>query len=771
MTITADQESKGPGEFKVVGTRPIRHDGLEKVTGHAKFGADVQMAGLLHGKVLRSPHAHARIRSIDTSKAEALPGVKAVVTANDFPITEDRVIDFAEIQGNARMIAENVLAHEKVLYKGHAVAAVAATSPHVAEEALELIEVDYEVLPTVLTLHDAMKEDAPILHENMTTRFRVERFARGEDTGQKGNVAGHLQFKLGDLEEGFREASIVVEQEFSTQTVHQGYIEPHVSTAFWTPDGRLTIWTSTQGTFAIRSATAAILDIPESMVKVIPMEIGGGFGAKLVTYLDPVVAILSRKSGRPVEIAMDRKEVFEGTGPTSATYMRCKIGADKDGRITAGQLYMVYEAGAFPGSPVGGGALTGLGPYKIDNLLVDGYDVVCNKQKVQAYRAPGQPQAAFAVEIVIDELAEKLGMDPMEFRLKNAVQEGDRMANGMPHPRIGCKEVMEAMMAHPHFKAPLEGPNRGRGVAVGHRFNSGQTSSATIHVNPNGTISLMTGSVDIGGSRTAVAMQAAEVLGLKSEDVIPTVVDTDSVGYTGSTGGSRTAYDTGLAAIAAALEVKRQMMARAALIWEVQVEDVEFSDGIFTCTKNTEDRMTFKELAGQLNRTGGPITCSTSTNSTGVGSTFGGNIVDVEVDLETGKVDILRYTAVIDAGRSVHPGYVEGQVQGSTVQGVGWALNEEYFYTEDGTMANSSFLDYRMPTSLDVPMIDTVLVEVPNPRHPFGLRGVGEVPLIPPLAALSNAIYDALGVRMTSLPMSPGAILEEVWKKRGEENK
>ncbi len=769
MTIAADQESKGPGKFKVVGTRPIRHDGLEKVTGHAKFGADVRMAGLLYGKVLRSPHAHARIRSIDTSKAEALPGVKAVATANDFPITEDRVIDFAEIQGNARMIAENVLAHEKVLYKGHAVAAVAATSPHVAEEALDLIEVDYEVLPTVLTLHDAMKEDAPILHEDMTTRFRVERFARGEDTGRKGNIAGHLQFKLGDPEQGFREASLVVEREFSTQTVHQGYIETHVSTAFWTPDGRLTIWTSTQGTFAIRSATAAILDIPESMVKVIPMEIGGGFGAKLVTYLDPVVAILSRKSGRPVEIAMDRKEVFEGTGPTSATYMRCKIGADKDGRITAGQLYMVYEAGAFPGSPVGGGALTGLGPYKIDNLLVDGYDVVCNKQKVQAYRAPGQPQAAFAVEIVIDELAEKLGMDPMELRLKNAVQEGDRMANGMPHPRIGCKEVMEAMMAHPHFKAPLEGPNRGRGIAVGHRFNSGQTSSATIHVNPNGTISLMTGSVDIGGTRTAVAMQAAEVLGLKSEDVIPTVVDTDSVGYTGSTGGSRTAYDTGLAAIAAALEVKRQMMARAALIWEVQVEDVEFSDGVFTCTRNTEDRMTFKELAGQLNRTGGPVTCSTSANSTGVGSTFGGNIVDVEVDLETGKVDILRYTAVIDAGQSVHPSYVEGQVQGSTVQGIGWALNEEYFYTEDGAMANSSFLDYRMPTSLDVPMIDTVVVEVPNPRHPFGLRGVGEVPLIPPLAALSNAIYDALGVRMTRLPMSPGAILEEVWEKRGEE--
>ena len=352
--------------------------------------------------------------------------------------------------------------------------------------------------------------------------------------------------------------------------------------------------------------------------------------------------------------------MFEGTGPTSGTHMRCKIGADKSGRITAAQLYLAFEAGAFPGSPVGGGALTGLGPYKIDNLLVDGYDVVCNKQKVQAYRAPGQPQAAFAVELVIEELAEKLGMDSMGFRLKNAVEEGDRIPNGVRHPRIGCKEVIEAMMAHPHYNAPLEGPNRGRGIAIGHRFNSGQASSATINVNSDGTINLITGSVDIGGSRTAVAMQAAEVLGLRAEDVEPTVVDTDSVGYTGSTGGSRTAYDTGLAAISAAEGVKRQMIARAALIWEVQVEDVEFKDGVFICTKNPADSMTFKELAGQLNRTGGPITCSVSTNSTGVGSTFGGNIVDVEVDPETGKVDILRYTAIIDAGRSVHPGYVGG---------------------------------------------------------------------------------------------------------------
>jgi CO/xanthine dehydrogenase Mo-binding subunit len=760
MATTAQRGSSQPKKYKVVGTRPIRHDGVDKVTGRARYAADFEMPGMLHAKVLRSPHAHARIRSIDTSQAEALPGVRAVCTAKDFPIVKDRVIDFAETQGNARMVADNVLANGKALYVGHAVAAVAADSPHVAEEALKLIKVDYEVLQPVFDVREAMKPDAPQLHDSLTTHFRVEHMGAGKSTGQKGNIAAHVQFKRGDLEKGFQEADVILEREFHTQTVHQGYIEPQASTVFWSLDGHVTVWTSTQGPFAIRSLTSAILGIPELMVKVVPLEIGGGFGAKLTTYLDPVAAILSRKTGRPVKIVLSRTEVFVGTGPTSATYIRCKVGATNQGKITAAEMYLAYEAGAFPGSPVGGGALTGFGPYKVDNLLVNGYDVVVNKQKVQAYRAPGQPQSAFAAESVMDELAEKLGMDPMEFRLKNVVQEGDRMPNGAVYPRIGCKELEEAMMAHPHYQTPLEGPNRGRGISVGHRFNAGNMSSATIAVNSDGTINVITGSVDIGGTRTAIAMQAAEVLGLRAQDVNPSVADTDSVGYTGNTAGSRTAYDTGLAAIGAAEEVKKQMIARAAKIWEVQPQDVEFKDGVFVCTKNPSDRLTFKELSGRLIRTGGPITCSVSAVSTGVGSTFGGNIVDVEVDPDTGKVTILRYTAFIDAGTAVHPSYVEGQVQGATVQGIGWALNEEYFFNKDGQMVNSSFLDYRMPTTLDVPMIDTQLVEVPNPRHPYGLRGVGEIPLTPVLAAVANAVYHATGVRMNRLPLSPGAILQ-----------
>ena len=769
MTIAADRENRSPRPLKIVGTRPIRHDGLDKVTGRAKYGADVHMAGMLHGKILRSPHAHARIRSIDTSRAEAVPGVKAVVTSKNFPIVEDRVLDFTETQGNIRMLAENILASEKVLYKGHAVVAIAAIDANTAEEALDLVQIDYEVLPPLFTVGDAMKENAPLLHENLTTMFRVERFGKGEDTKVKSNIAGHIQLKRGDLDQGFKEAAVVVEREYTTQSVHQGYIEPHASTAYWSPDGHLTIWTSTQGAFGIRASTAAIAGISESMVKVIPMEIGGGFGGKLGTYLDPVSAILSKKTGHPVKIVMTRKEVFEGTGPTSGTHMRCKIGADKSGKITAAELYLAYESGAFPGSPVGGGVMSGLGPYKIDNLLVDGYDVVVNKQKTAAYRAPGQPQAAFAVEPVIDELAEKLGMDPLDFRLKNAVHEGDRAPSGVPHLRFGCQEVEEAMKAHPHYNAPLEGPDRGRGVAVGYRLNGGGSgSSATINVNANGTINLITGSVDIGGTRTAVAMQAAEVLGIPAEDVNPTVGDTDAVGWTGGTGGSRTAFDTGRAAIATAEEVIRQMSARAALLWEVQPEDVDFRDGVFICTKNTEDRFAFKELTSKLMDTGGPVTCSASDKQGGVGAQLAGHMVDVEVDPETGKVTILRYTTFLDAGKAAHPSYVEGQMQGGALQGIGWALNEEYFFTDDGTMANSTFLDYRMPTSLDLPMIDTVIIEVPNSRHPFGLRGVGETVLVPPMAAIANAIYHATGVRMARLPMSPGAILEGLAAKNAQ---
>ncbi len=761
-TTSGSQQSEQTQQYDVVGTRPIRHDGLDKVIGAAKFGADTQLSGMLHGKVLRSPHAHARIKSIDTSKAEALPGVTAVVTSKDFPIIGNVVIDLAE--GGSRLLAEHIMAADKARYKGHAVAAVSATSPHIAETALGLIDVDYEVLQPVLSIQNAMKDDAPLLHDTLTTHFKIERFARGDDTGAQSNIASHIQHKLGDIDKGFSDADVIVEGEYTTQTVHQGYIEPHASTATWAGDGRLTIWTCTQGAFAIRSSCSAILDIPESRIKVIPTEIGGGFGAKATTYLEPVAAILAKKSGRPVKVIMSRKDVFEGTGPAAASLMRTKIGATKDGKITAAKLWLAFDAGAFPGSPIGGATMCATGPYNIENLLVDGYDVVTNHQKVQAYRAPGQPQGSFSVEPLMDELAEKLGLDPLELRLRNVVKEGDRQPNGVPHPVFGAKELQEAMRDHDHYQTPLSGPNQGRGAAIGYRWQGGQASSVTINVNSDGTINLTSGSVDIGGTRTAIAMQAAEVLGISAEDVSPAVADTDSVGYTANTGGSRTAFDTGYAAVKAAEEINRLMALRAALIFEVDEGDITVEGGQFVCP-STEDKISFKELSARLMRTGGPVTCSVSTVSPGIGPVIAGNLVDVEVDPETGKVDVLRYTAFMDVGTAVHPAYVEGQIQGGTVQGIGWALNEGYVYDDDGVMLNSSFLDYRMPTALDVPMIDTVLIEVPNPKHPFGLRGVGEAPIIPPLSALAIAVSDAIGVRMHDLPLTPDVILTALESK------
>jgi len=741
-------------EYKVIGTRPIRHDGVDKVTGRALYGADFQTSGLLHGRILRSPHAHARIKSIDTSRAEAYPGVKAAVTAKDFPTVEDKVADLGESAVNLRDLQGNILANKKVLYKGHAVAAVAATDPHTAEEALELIDVEYEVLPPVLDVREAMKDDAPLLHENLKTS------SMGETADTPSNIASHLQFKKGDIEKGFAEADVVVEQEFKTGTVHQGYIEPHNATAMYNADGQLTVWCSTQGAFTVREQLTELLQHPVSKVKVVPMEIGGGFGGKISVYLEPVAALLSMKAGRPVKILMNRAEVFESTGPTPASYIRVKIGANKDGRITAAEAYLAYEAGGYPGSPVGAGAMCIFSPYKIDNVLIDGYDVVVNKPKTNAYRAPGATNAAMA-ETVIDEICEKLEIDPLDFRIINGAKEGDSRPDGPVYSRIGFIETVEAAKEHPHYSTPLEGKHRGRGVASGFWFNVGLKSSVTINVNPDGTINLVEGSTDIGGTRASIAMQAAEVLGISAEAVNPTVVDTNSVGYTDVTGGSRTTFATGYAAYEAAQDVKRQMIERAAELWEVEAENVQFVDGVLSSTNGKAESISFKELAGQLRE---PVVGNGTVDPEGVGGAFATHIVDVEVDTDTGKVEILRYTATQDAGKAIHPSYVEGQIQGGVVQGIGWALNEEYIYNDKGEMTNASFLDYRMPTSLDLPMIDTVIVEVPNPGHPYGVRGVGEVPIVPPPAAIANAIYHAVGVRMKELPMSPGRILKRIGK-------
>jgi len=760
-------------EYNVIGTRPIRQDGAEKVTGRARYGADVILPGLLHAKVLRSPHAHARIKSINTSRAEALPGVRAVVTSKEFPQPMGRLSDQSEgAMVNPRFLSNNSLAGEKALYRGHAVAAVAATSVHIAEQALELVDVEYEVLPAVTDILEAMKPGAPVLHERLVnaTDANVRPGGLRDDDDRSGstNIANHFFFELGDIEQGFKDADVIVEREYRTESVHQGYIEPHTATADWHENGNLTIWSSSQGHFNVRDQVSMILGIPVSKIKAIPMEIGGGFGGKTLVYVEPVAALLSRKAGAPVKLSMNRAEVFQGSGPTSGSWMRCKLGATRDGRITAIDASLAYEAGAFPGSPINPGLQCMTGPYDIANGRLEGFDVVSNKPKTAAYRAPGAPAAAFAIETVIDEVCEKIGMDPLEFRLLNGSKEGTRRVTGPVFGKIGNLETLQASKDHAHWSAPIEGSNRGRGVAAGFWFNGGGPSSAIANVNSDGTVNLIEGSPDIGGSRAAVSMQLAEVLGIAAEDVRPSVGDTDSVGYTSMTGGSGVAFKTGWASYEAAMDVRQQMIERAARIWDVSPDLVDYQNGVMSHKSDPELKLTFKELCARLISTGGPINGRGNVSPGGVGGAFAVHVVDVEVDPETGKVDILRYTAVQDAGKAVHPSYVEGQIQGGAVQGIGWALNEEYVFDDKGGMQNPTFLDYRMPISLDLPMIDTVIVEVANPGHPFGVRGVGEVPIVPPMAAIANAIHAAVGVRMEQLPMSPNRVLEALWAKNGD---
>jgi CO/xanthine dehydrogenase Mo-binding subunit len=746
--MALDDKPEAEGRvFKIVGTRPIRPDGIDKVTGRARFGADMNAPGMLVGLVLRSPHAHARIRSIDTAGAEALPGVKAVVTSADFNDVDD---------DDLRDILHNVMAHGKALYDGHAVAAVAATSASVARRALALIEVGYEVLPHVIDVDEAMQPGAPVLHQGRSDETVPE--------GLSGNIMHRFEFGHGDVEAGLAEADEVIERSFRTAATHQGYIEPHACLASMGPDGQADLWCCTQGHYMVRNTCAGLLGLDASQLKVTASEIGGGFGGKTTVFLEPVALALSRKAGRPVKMVMSRDEVFRATGPTSSTSIDVKIGMKRDGAITAGWADLRYQGGAFPGSPVEFGAMSCFAAYDLANVQAIGWDVVANRPKQAAYRAPGAPMGNYAVESVIDELCARLGLDRLEVRLKNASRDGTKAAYGPTFGRIGLTATLEAAKAHPHYTAPL-GPNQGRGVACGFWFNFGGDTCVTLNVNADGTVGLSEGNPDIGGSRAAMTMMAAEELGIPYERVRTTIADTSALGQNEVTDGSRVTFAVGLATIEAARDAITKMCARAAKIWGIDADAVVWEDG---CAKPAGPNagkfppMSLAEIAALYANTGGPIAGHHEVTAEGAGVSFAVHLVDAEVDPETGAVKILRYTVCQDAGKAVHPAYVEGQFQGGAVQGIGWALNEEYIYGSDGRLQNPGFLDYRIPVASDLPMIDTVIVEVANPGHPYGVRGVGETSIVPPLAAVANAVSAAAGVRLTELPMSPPKVLKAI---------
>ena len=734
---------------KWIGQRTIRPDGVDKVTGRAQFGADATMPGMIWGKVLRSPHPHARIKSINTAKAEALPGVKAVVTHKDvvdFPVDKSVMLGIQDM----RWMCRNVMAREKALFPGHPVAAVAATTEAIAAEACGLIEVEYEVLPWTIEIDDALKADAPILHEYL--KFE----------GKPSNIAGKLELKKGDVAEGFKLAEVVIERSVTTRPVHQGYIEPHACVVSVGADNKTVIWSSSQGQFMVRAMTSLLTGIQQSDIRAIPAEIGGGFGGKTIVYLEPLATLLAKKSGRPVKMVMTREEVMRATGPTSGSKSTVKIGATKDGKIVAAQGTFYLQAGAFPGSPIRGAAGCSFSPYEIPHVLSVGYDVLSNRSKVAAYRAPGAPIGAYAVECVLDELAEALKIDPLEFRRINGARQGTKAAHGPVYPRIGYIETVEAALASEHYKAPL-GKNQGRGVASGFWFNAGGESSAQVNITEDGNVVVTTGHPDIGGSRAAIANVCAELLGIDYRRVSVIIGDTQTVGFSNLTGGSRVLFASSMVVTEATENVIGTLRRRAAKLWNIDPDAVKWEDGEARPAGDNAGKfqpLTLKELADKAPSMGGPIGASTQVNTQGAEGGFGTHICDVEVDLDLGIARVIRYTAVQDVGRAVHPGYVEGQLQGGVSQGVGWALNEEYIYTRDGKVDNPGFLDYRMPVCSDLPMIDTILVEVPNPKHPQGVKGVGEVPLVPVMAAVANAIYDAIGKRYYSLPMSPPRILE-----------
>ena len=745
-----------------VGTRTVRPDGVDKVTGRARFGADFNLPGQLVGRVLRSPHAHARIASIDTTKAERLPGVKAVVTRDDFADQSSEFIPAGEMMINYRDMVRNVLAREKVLYEGHPVAAVAATSVAVAKRALKLIEVRYEVLPHVIDVVEAMRPDAPLLDEDLYTAGVEPKPAKPS------NIAKRVEIAQGDIEAGFAKADVIVEREFNTAPVHQGYIEPHAALASVSEDGSAEVWCTTQGHFIVRAHCARLLGLDIGKVRVTASEIGGGFGGKTVVYLEPLAVALSRKAKRPVKMVMSREDVFKSSGPTSGANVRVKLGATKAGRFVAAFAELKYQAGAFPGSPVQPGVMCAFAPYDIEHVKVIGYDVVSNRPKVAAYRAPGAPISEFAVESVVDELAKKLEIDPVELRLQNAAREGTKAAYGPKFGPIGLVDTLHAVEKTNHYTTPLD-PWQGRGVASGFWFNIGGETCASLTVNEDGTVSLMAGTPDIGGLRASLAMVAADELGVPYDKVRPIIGDTGSLGFNFLTGGSRSTFSGSMAVVEAAKQIKADLCRRAAKLWEVPVEQVEFAHGHVRpigAAAGKAKPMSVADMAKVAGKTGGPIGGYGRINAQGAAPSFGTHLVDVEVDPETGRVTILRYTVAQDAGKAIHPSYVEGQYQGGAAQGVGWALNEEYIYGPDGKLQNAGFLDYRMPVASDLPMIDAIIVEVPNPRHPYGVRGIGETPIVPPMAAIANAIEQATGIRFTELPMSPPKILKAL-KARG----
>jgi len=744
-------------EYRAVGRPTPRIEGVDKVTGRTVYTADLRLPGMLHARLLHSPHAHARIRRIDTARARALPGVEAVVTATDLP-----PLDTKRAASNR---AYCLLAADEAVFAGQPVAAVVARDLSTAEEALDLIDVEYEELPAVLDPLDAMKEGSPLVRSDLE-----------KTEGKPANVASQMRFTRGDLERGFAEADLVVERTYRTPVVHQGYLEPQATIVDYdAASGEMTIYTGTQGQFSIRDDICRMLHLPETKVRVVGLEVGGGFGARGFPF-QALCAALALIVKRPVKLVLTRHEDLTSATPAPQAVFDLKARMKRDGTLVALQARAVYDSGAFPGAAMAIGCVMLGGYYRCPNLEIQGFEVLTNKVSVGAYRAPAVPSATFAIDSQMDIMARELGLDPLEVRLKNAVQEGDLLPGDRPYPRIGLRECLEQVRDSAIWRDrdQLErepGPRRrGIGVAAGGWLGGLQPAAATVMLNGDGTVGVLVGANDISGTNTSFAQIAAEELALPLSQVRVTLGDSHTAPFAGVTGGSKTLFTVGRAVKAAAEDARRQILETAAQRLEVPVEDLDCVGGVVRSRADPEKSITFDRLARMTTGFGAaypPVVGRGAVAARKQAPGFSVQAAEVEVDTDTGQVRVLGYVTVQDVGFAVNPLSVEGQMEGATAQGIGMGLFEEMLYDDRGRLLNPGLLDYRLPTAADVPHIETLIVEVPSEDGPYGARGVGEPPVTPGSAAIANAIHDAIGVRITEIPITPERILRSLGKVKG----
>jgi xanthine dehydrogenase molybdenum-binding subunit len=740
------------GEHDTIGKRLPRIDSGKRVTGEAIYPADFHLPGMLFAKLKRSPYPHAKIRSIDTSKALELAGVFAVATADDFPELEPgTAVPMGQGSCDVWMVGQINMARHKVYWVGQPVAAVAATDPHIAEQALELIEIEYEVLDAVFSIDEATAPGAPTLNDSIRTT------GLETPTNKPSNVCSRTVFERGQSDRGLAQSDATVELSVKVDTAHQGYIEPQAVVAQYDRDGQTTLWVSTQGHFTTELVTAKILGIPQSKIRVVPLEIGGGFGGKVFIHGESVAAKLSEKCGRPVQLTFSREEVLQGgSGPTAALQGKVQIGASKDGVINAIKGRIHVDAGGLPDMNPGIILQVFAALYQTPNLFLEGFDVVTNKPRTEAYRAPGGVQAAFLMEQAIDELSQKLKIDPLEFRRRNASVTGSTMPAGTPFPSIGVLEIADAVAAHPCWTTPLEegAMPRGRGLAFGYWRGTSMTSACHVTISGDGRPMFTLGSVDISGAHTSMAQVAAEQFQMSLDDVYVATGDSKSVGYTDISAASRVTRTMAAAVVDASQAALTELKKRAANLMQLTSEELIYDHGAFRTARNNGPFVTVAEVM-KATLTQGAIVCQGTSSNLPFGVEVGAHVCDVEVDRDTGQITVLKYTAFQDVGFALNPPAVEGQIEGSVVQGLGWAISEGFDYGSDGRLRNASLLDYRIPTALDVPSIDTVLLQKPVPGVPYGLRGVGEVPIVPVAACVANAVARAIGSRVTQMPMTP----------------